>query len=97
MFRKEFIEDQKIIWEEMPDVTINIEELMATGDKVITTFIYKGTHSKEYSGIPATGNKIEKRSINLVRIRDGKIIEELENFDDLSYYKQLGMELKSKE
>ena len=58
MSHKEFIEDQKRIWEEMPDVTINIEELMATGDKVITTYIYKGTHSKEYYEIPATGNNL---------------------------------------
>ena len=97
MSHKEFIEDQKKYWEVMPDVTINVEELMATGDKVITTFIWKGTHSKEYFGIPATGNKIETSSINIVRIKDGKIIEERENFDELSEFKQLGMELKLKE
>ena len=97
MFRKELIELMKKIWKEMPDGTLNVEELMATGDKVITTYIYKGTHSQEYFGISATGNKIKSSGINIVRIKDGKIIEELENFDDLSYYEQLGLELKPKE
>ncbi len=48
-------------------------------------------------GIPATGNKIEGSNIILMRIENGKIVEEREEADMLGLMMQLGMELKPKE
>ncbi len=95
--REEVMEMMKKAWKEMPDITLNVKELMATGDKVISTMTFSGTHTQEFNGIPATGNKIEGSAINIVRIKDGKIIEEWENVDALGMMIQLGMELKPKE
>ena len=83
-------EGMEKFWENAPDATLNVEELMATGDKVISIMTFSFTHSQEYNGIPATGNKIEVSTINIVRIEDGKIIEERESVDSLGWMKQLG-------
>jgi predicted ester cyclase len=48
-------------------------------------------------GFPATGNKFEYSAIVIVRIEDGRIIEEKIEFDELGFMMQLGMELKPKE
>ncbi len=98
MSREEAIELIKGIREGFPDdCTWRIEELVAVGDMVITRNIFGGTHKGNYLGIPPTGNRVESSSIIMARIRDGKIVEEREDFDMLGTMQQLGMELKPKE
>ena len=86
----------KALWAGFSDVTINPIEMMASGDKVITSYILKGTHDGEHYGVPATGNKIETGVINIVRIKDGFIVEEWENFDAINFMGALGFELQLK-
>lgn len=86
----------KALWAGFSDVTINPIDMIASGDKVITTYIVKGTHDGEFNGIPATGNKMEVGVMNIVRIKDGFIVEEWESFDALSFMGALGFELQSK-
>jgi len=91
------IEGMEKIWKDAPDIAINVEELMASGDKVISIMTFSFTHLQEYNGIPATGNKIEVSTINIVRIEDGKIIEERESADALGWMKQLGYKFQPPE
>ena len=95
--KEETIEIIKMFWQAFPDITLSVEESMAAGDKVISRFIARGTHNGEFEGISATGNKIEISAINIVRIKNDKIVEEREEADFLGLMMQLGMELKSKE
>jgi len=92
--RENIIEGMEKIWKDAPDVSLNVKELMASGDKVISIMTFSFTHSQEYNGIPATGNKIEVSTINIVRIEDGKIIEERESVDTLGFLKQLGYKIQ---
>lgn len=80
-----------------PDLNFSIEELHAVGDRVIARLILSGTHKGDYGGVPATGNMIEMSSTFIVRIENGKVVEEREDYDQLGFWKQLGMELKPKE
>jgi steroid delta-isomerase-like uncharacterized protein len=97
MSREETIEFIKMVFMAFPDVNWNVKELSAIGDRVIVWNIVTGTHEGEFQGIPGTGNKIEVSSILMLRIRNGKIIEEREEADMLGLMQQLGMELKPKE
>lgn len=54
-------------------------------------------YTASFQGIPATGNRIELRSIIMARIKDGKVIEEREKYDTLGMMQQPGMELKPKQ
>jgi steroid delta-isomerase-like uncharacterized protein len=95
--REEVIDGTKLFYKGFPDVSWSIEESMATGNKVISRWIMRGTHQEEFEGFPATGNKIETSGILITRIENGQIIENREDWDMLGLFMQLGMELKPKE
>ncbi len=93
----EAIEPLKPVFEAFPDAVWSIEDLIAADDKVIVRFVLRGTHEGEFMGIPPTGNKVEVGGINIMRIENGKIVEDWEDFDALGWLQQLGLELKPKE
>jgi steroid delta-isomerase-like uncharacterized protein len=95
--REETIEFGKMLPMGFPDFSYSIEELIAVEDRVISLFIFRGTHEGEFQGIPATGNKIECSGVMISRIENGKIVEDKEEMDMLGFMQQLGMELKPKE
>ena len=95
--REETIEFGKMMRIAFPDFSYSIEELIAVEDRVISLFIFRGTHDGEFQGIPATGNKIEISGVMISRIENGKIVEDKEELDQLGMMMQLGMELKPKE
>lgn len=95
--REESQEFVKGFFESFPDLNFSIEELYAVDDRVIVRYILRGTHKGDWRGIPATGNKFEISSTFIVRIENGKVVEEREDFDQLGFLLQLGMELKPKE
>ncbi len=74
-----------------PDVQPAIEDLIAEGDKVVARLTYRGTHQGEFQGIAPTGKQISMSSIDIVRIADGKIVEEWESPDNLGLLQQLGV------
>ena len=95
--REESQEFVKGFFKAFPDLNFSIEELYAVEDRVIVRYILRGTHKEDWRGIPATGNKFEISSTFIVRIENGKVVEEREDFDQLGFLQQLGMELKPKE
>jgi steroid delta-isomerase-like uncharacterized protein len=97
MSREEVIEEMRMIWSAFPDCTWNIEELVAVGDVVVSRTTVRGTHKGTFINIPATGNKFELNLINMSRVKNGKIVEEREDYDSLGLMQQLGMELKPRE
>jgi steroid delta-isomerase-like uncharacterized protein len=94
---EEAIEGLREFKEAFPDCILSSEELVAEGDVVISRNILRGTHKGMFQGIPPTGNKIEFSSLDMFRIRNGKIVEERETVDMLGFMQQLGMELKPKQ
>jgi steroid delta-isomerase-like uncharacterized protein len=80
-----------------PDLSFSMEELFTVGDTVIFRFIQRGTHKGDYLGIPATGNEIECSGMLISHFKNGKVVEQREDFDMLGLMMQLGMELKPKE
>ena len=77
--------------EAFPDMQITIEEQIAEGDKMVTRFTSRGTHQGELWGIPATGRKVEVRSVSTNRIEGGKIVEHWTSADRLGMMQQLGV------
>jgi predicted ester cyclase len=75
----------------MPDLKLTAEEVIVAGDKLILRMVWKGTFTGEYMGKPPTGKQVTNWSINIWRIKDGKIVEEWCQGDDLALMKQLGV------
>lgn len=74
-----------------PDINITIEDQMAEGDMVVTRYTGRGTHTGELMGIPATGKTATVTGISIMRVVDGKCVEEWENMDMLGMMQQLGV------
>jgi len=67
-----------------------IEDMIAEGDKVMVRTTITGTHAREFLGVAPTGKQISVTEIAVVRIEDGKIIEEWGSPDFFSMMQQLG-------
>ncbi|MBO0807335.1 MAG: ester cyclase [Actinobacteria bacterium] len=59
-----------------PDLQARIEDIVAAGDKVAVRLRFRGTHTGEFLGIPATGRAIEYVSHEFYRVTGGLIAEE---------------------
>jgi predicted ester cyclase len=49
---------------------------MAEGDKVALHVINTGTHKGEFLGVPPTDKKVSFVGVDILTIRDGKIVEQ---------------------
>ena len=74
-----------------PDSQWTIDDMIAEGDRVVTKKTFTGTHSGDFAGIPATGRRVTLQYVDILRLRDGKIIEHWLAMDQLSFMQQLGV------
>ena len=68
-----------------------IKDMFAQGDKVTKYWEFKGTHTGDFMGIPATGKTIDIEGCTIARMVNGKIVEERDFMDNMSFLKQLGL------
>jgi len=73
-----------------PDSRVTIDDMVAEGDQVVTKKTFTGTHTGEFAGIPATGKPVTLQFVDIMRLRDGKIVEHWNCIDQLSFMQQLG-------
>lgn len=73
-----------------PDSVIEIEDCIAEGDRVVTRWILNATHREEFQGIPATGRAVQFSGLEFNRVRDGRLVEHLSQFDLAGLMRQLG-------
>jgi len=73
-----------------PDFDITVEDIVAEGDKVVKRFVFQGTHSGEFAGIPPSGKRVTMRGITLYRLTRGKVSEIYWNYDVFGLLQQLG-------
>src|SRR4051812_35073275 len=73
-----------------PDLQAHIEDIVAADHRVAVRLRFRGTHSGEFLGIPATGHPIEYVSHEFYRVADGLIAEEWICSDMTTLFHQLG-------
>ena len=74
-----------------PDFQVTIEDLIAEDDRVVARTTERGTHVREFEGIPATGRSFEVDEVNIFRFENGKVAEVWQISDQLGYLTQLGL------
>jgi steroid delta-isomerase-like uncharacterized protein len=74
-----------------PDFRIDVEDMIAEGDKVVARVTGSGNHQGEFMGIAPTGNRVELSAIDIARIAEGKIVEHWSISDQLGMMRQLGV------
>ncbi len=73
-----------------PDATFPIEDMVAEDDKVVVRWSMQGTHDGEFQGIAATGTEVTWGGTAILRLEEGKIVEDWVVYDRLSLLQQLG-------
>jgi steroid delta-isomerase-like uncharacterized protein len=73
-----------------PDLRAEIHQQFSDGDTVITRKTFHGTHQGELMGIPPSGSQVAFDVIDLVRVRDGKMVEHWNVVDSMALMTQIG-------
>ena len=75
-----------------PDMHMHVEDVVASGDKVVARVRYTGTHRGEFMGMPATGKSVDVQLIDVFGFGDdGRVHEHWGVMDALAMMQQLGV------
>jgi steroid delta-isomerase-like uncharacterized protein len=74
-----------------PDLHVEIEDLIAEGDKVVSRNTVTGTQRGDYMGHPPTGQSVTYNEIFVMRFAEGRIVETWGVVDVLAQMKQIGV------
>jgi len=74
----------------MPDVMVTMEDLVISGDRVVGRFTYRGTHTGDLVGVPASGKPVEMRSIDIWRVKNGMFVEHWDELNLMQMFQQIG-------
>jgi len=80
----------KILRTAFPDFHADIHWQLADGDRVTTYKTYHGTHRGEFLGVAPTGREIQFETVDVMRVRNGKITEHWGVANLFSLMQQLG-------
>jgi len=74
-----------------PDMRMDVEDLLADGDKTVARVRATATHDGEFMGVPPTGNRVDMQLIDIMRFDDDGLVREHWGVADmLSLMQQLG-------
>jgi steroid delta-isomerase-like uncharacterized protein len=75
-----------------PDLRMDVEDVVANGDKVVARVRYTGTNRGEFMGMPATGRSVDAQLIDIFRFGDdGLVHEHWGVMDAMAMMQQLGV------
>jgi steroid delta-isomerase-like uncharacterized protein len=74
-----------------PDLKFTVDEQIAEGDRVVTRWTARGTHTGPLPGMPITGKSAVVTGISIERYAGGKIAESRVNWDFMGMLQQLGI------
>ena len=74
-----------------PDMRMDVEEIIASGDRAVARVTVSGTHDGEFLGMPPSGRRVDVQLIDIMRFDGaGLIAEHWGVVDMLSMLQQLG-------
>jgi steroid delta-isomerase-like uncharacterized protein len=74
-----------------PDMRMSVLDAVAEDDKVVILWQMQGTQTAELFGIPPTGKAVKVRGMSLLRLADGKVVENTVSEDTMGLMQQLGL------
>lgn len=74
-----------------PDATFRIEQAVAESDTVASRYTLRATHKGSLMAIPPTGRRIEILTLDMIRVRDGQVVEHWSLLDQTALMMQIGI------
>ena len=73
-----------------PDIRIDVEDVIAEGDRSAVRLSFGGTHDGHHLGIQPSGKSVRATALCMMRWRDGQIVEAWNEFDAMGLMRQVG-------
>jgi len=73
------------------DIKFTFTNVFGQGEKLVKQWNFKGKHTGDFFGIPATGKEVDLDGSTIVLMRNGKIAEEQDFYDNMDFMTQLGL------
>jgi len=74
-----------------PSKKATIDQIFAAEDTVSVRWTVTGTHDRDLPGIPATGKNVTVTGTSIFRLKDDKVTEIWQNWDELGMLSQIGI------
>jgi steroid delta-isomerase-like uncharacterized protein len=75
-----------------PDMRMRVQDIIASGDKVVARVRYTGTNGGEFMGAPPTGRKVDVQLIDIFGFgENGLVREHWGVMDQMTMMRQLGL------
>jgi len=74
-----------------PDLRLEIEELIATGDTVVPRSTFRGTDTGGYAGRPPTGQPVDEWVVIIMHFEGDNVVREWIGADKLGLFIQRGV------
>jgi predicted ester cyclase len=72
-----------------PDMRIDIEDIIADGEKVAHRCTFSGTHRGEFLGLAPTGKLVRAPAVHIHLFKNGRAVEVWQVFDNLTFLLQI--------
>jgi steroid delta-isomerase-like uncharacterized protein len=74
-----------------PDTKIMLDQIVEQGDTAFARWTVTATHTGDSLGIPATNRRVKIHGMSACRVKDGKIVEGWNLWDQIGMARQLGV------
>lgn len=73
-----------------PDLDPTLRHVVQEDDLISVWISYTATHQADFAGVPASGRRVKFAEWDLIRVRDGKIVEITQYCDLFTIMSQIG-------
>lgn len=73
------------------NVEFTIINVFGHGNQIVKHWNFKGTHSGDFFGIPATNRTVDIQGVTIAKMKDGKIAQKQDFMDNTVFMQQLGL------
>jgi len=73
------------------NIEFTVVDAFGQGNKIVKHWNFKGKHTGDFFGIPATSRSVDVQGVTLVKMKDGKIAQEQDFMDNTVFMQQLGL------
>ncbi|MEN3324858.1 ester cyclase [Mariniflexile soesokkakense] len=73
------------------DIEFTVVDIFGQGDNIVKHWKFKGKHTGDFFGIPATEKSVDIEGVTIAKMKDGKIAQEQDFMDNTLFMQQLGL------
>jgi steroid delta-isomerase-like uncharacterized protein len=75
----------------LPDIRFTMDDVISQGDRVAARWTARMTHTGDQLGVVATHKQLCITGMVFARIKDGKLVEGWNSWDQLTFTRELGL------